>query len=654
MIKSLLIANRGDVACRIIKTAKQMGIKTIAVYSSCDSNALHVKAADEAYWIGDSEASSSYLNVDSILNVAKIATVDGIHPGYGFLSESGSFAQKCIESGFLFIGPNPEIISLMGDKKAAKQEAEHLGLPILKDYRGAIPADSAERKRLVESIGLPVLIKAAAGGGGKGMRLVTHLNELDQAIESASREAKKAFSNDSLMIERYLPNARHIEVQIAGDSHGNVIHLFERECSVQRRHQKLIEEAPSSCTKSLKDTLFSNSIHLTKSLGYHTLGTVEFLVDDNDNHYFIEMNTRLQVEHPITEMITGIDCVALQIRLACNEPMPYSQENVIQSGHAFELRLCAEDPLSSFLPSTGSLVHWSFSKNTPGLRVDTGCVSGDAITPYYDSMFAKWIVYRSNRKEALIALQESLNTLCLRGITTNRNYLACLIEDDDFQRGQYTTQLLPNTLDRCLNRLSYIPKEAQLLLTAAHTLSLNACDPWSQADTWRLHGSVTTNQSWLINGIKCPISFQGSLLTGMEATIQESRYFFKARYEISNTICLDINEKTVKARVFRFGSELIITYQGRQYSLDLSLQHHALETDSKQNELCSPMPGTVISVNVKPGDKVKTGDTLLVIEAMKMEHAIKAPRDTSIKKILNSAGEQVKEGRVLIELIELN
>lgn len=645
MIRRLLIANRGEIACRIIRTAKRMGIQTIAVYSSCDQQAQHVQLADEACWIGESAASSSYLNIPALLEAASEFGADAIHPGYGFLSESALFATECMEAGFLFVGPTPDVIALMGDKKAAKEHASAIGIPIAKDYRGDLPSSSAKRKAIAETIGLPLLVKAAAGGGGKGMRLVERYEDLDQAISEAAREAKAAFSNDSLMLEKYIPNARHIEVQIAGDTFGRVIHVFDRDCSAQRRHQKIIEEAPASCEPSLRKHLLDDSITLANSINYHTLGTVEFLVDDANQYYFMEMNTRLQVEHPVTEMITDLDCVELQIRLAAGDPMPYEQNQIRENGHAIELRLCAEDPLSSFLPSVGTVYRLDVPDENANVRFDTGIVAGDTVSPYYDSMLAKLIVHGETRDDAIEHLLQAMAKLRIAGVKQNVDYLAGLLQTYCFQSGQYNTSMIAKTLDDQLSQLASVPPAAALLAVMAY-LNNQSSSPW-KTDAWRGSKSKVTCYFAVNNE---PITAIVSFAETLSVSIGDAHWVVNVSLK-ENTLTVSYDDTVHQTHLHPMGANIFFSHKSRQFVVNTTPSFSKqLVNNASSKQLLSPMPGTVISVTVAEGDCVKEGQTLMTVEAMKMEYPIKAPRDSSVTMIHVNPGEPVSESAALIDI----
>lgn len=446
MFKKILIANRGEIAIRIMRACKEIGIPTVAMYSDADKNALHVQNADEAIHIGDSSPKDSYLNMDKIINAAKQADADAIHPGYGFLSENASFAAAVAAAQLTFIGPSADSIRAMGDKAESKIRMKQAGVPTVPGYEGLESED--DFKQAAKEIGYPVLVKAAAGGGGKGMRVVHAENELTESIESARREALNAFGDERLLIEKYVPNAHHIEFQIFGDQHGNLIHLFERECSVQRRYQKIIEETPSPLlTPELREQMGEAAVAAAKAVGYYNAGTVEFIVDpDTLQFYFLEMNTRLQVEHPVTELVTGLDLVHWQIRVAAGEPFPFPQSHFIQRGHAIECRVYAEDPANGFLPSTGKLLQY-IKPDGPGIRVDSGFNVGNEVTHFYDPLLAKLIVHAENREAAIQRIQTALKEYVVHGVITNIDFLQAVLSHPDFANGQVTTRWVETNFD---------------------------------------------------------------------------------------------------------------------------------------------------------------------------------------------------------------
>jgi acetyl-CoA carboxylase biotin carboxylase subunit len=446
MFKKILIANRGEIALRIMRACRELGIQTVAVYSEADKNALHVQHADEAIPIGPAMPGQSYLDMDRIIHAAKQANAEAVHPGYGFLSENASFAAAVSTSGLTFIGPSADSIRLMGDKAESKSRMKAAGVPTVPGVEGL--ETSAEFENAVEELGYPVLVKAAAGGGGKGMRVVNHERELTEAIESARREALHAFGDERLLVEKYLANAHHVEIQVFGDHNGNLVHLFERECSVQRRHQKIVEETPSSLlTPALREEMGQAAVAAAKAVNYYNAGTVEFIFDPHlSAFYFLEMNTRLQVEHPVTELVTGIDLVHWQIRVAAGEPFPFAQSHFTQRGHAIECRVYAEDPAGGFLPSTGRLLHYAEPRG-PGIRVDSGFTLGDEVTHFYDPLLAKLIVHAENRQAAIQRMHAALKEFVVHGVVTNIDFLQTVLSHPDFQNGEVTTRWVEENLE---------------------------------------------------------------------------------------------------------------------------------------------------------------------------------------------------------------
>ena len=498
MFKKVLIANRGEIAVRIIKACQEMGIKTVAIYSDVDKNAIHVQLADESINLGDPTPSESYLNIQKIIKIAKDTGSEAIHPGYGFLAENPDFAQSCKDVGIKFIGPSSKVISLMGDKIAAKTTMEKAGVPVIPGYHGLKQDDETLIKE-GKKIGFPLLVKATAGGGGKGMRIVHSENLLEQSIEGAKRESKSAFGDDSVFLEKYLDKPRHIEFQILADDHGNVIHLFERECSIQRRHQKIIEETPSPImTDSLREKMGKAAVAAAKAVGYTNAGTVEFMVDGNLNYYFMEMNTRLQVEHPITEATTGIDLAKWQLRIASGEKLTLIQKDIIQRGHAIECRIYAEDPANGFLPSTGTISKVEPPKG-PNIRDDSGIYSGIKITPYYDPLLSKLVVYAENRIECLNKMKWALSHYVVLGVTTNISFLSEVIKHDEFIKGNISTHFIDDYFKDWTITKNGLPIDAIISLAvydSIHTKreeivrykEADPHSPWKHVGRWRVGG----------------------------------------------------------------------------------------------------------------------------------------------------------------------
>jgi 3-methylcrotonyl-CoA carboxylase alpha subunit len=661
VISSLLIANRGEIACRIMRTAKRMGLRTIAVYSDADKDALHVKLADMAVHIGPAPARDSYLKIDALIDAAKATGADAIHPGYGFLSENAALAEACAKAGLIFVGPPPGAMRTMGSKSESKRIMGRAGVPLVPGYHGADQSNAAlEREAL--RIGWPLLVKASAGGGGKGMRIVDQAQDLSEAIASARREAKAAFGDDTLLIEKYLTRPRHVEIQVFADTHGNALHLFERDCSLQRRHQKVIEEAPApGLSPDLRARMGAAAVAAAKAVGYVGAGTVEFLKDAGDDFYFIEMNTRLQVEHPVTEMITGQDLVEWQIRVAQGEALPLAQEQLVLKGHAFEARIYAEDPARDFLPSSGRLVHFNPPQANLHVRVDSGVQTGDEVTIHYDPMLAKLIVWDESRAQALARLGQALGDFEMVGLSTNIGFLQCVAAHPEFAEGAVDTGFL----DRERAQLVLAPKpvpETALALAAIEILLHRAAEsqaqakassdpfsPWFQAHGWRLNDDNHHDLIFKDNGGELPVTVhyqkQGwriDLSSGSTMTACADRL-------ADGALEATLNGFKLKARVLRHQSHLTVFSQGEAHRLDLfDPSALAAKRDSQGGSLTAPMPGKVTAVHVRPGDAVTLGQPLMVLEAMKMEHAIKAPTDGVIEAVHFAPGDQASDGDVLI------
>ena len=633
MFESVLIANRGEIACRIIKTAKRMGLRTIAVYSDADRDALFVRMADEAYRIGPAPARESYLLGDKILEVAKKAKAKAIHPGYGFLSENAEFAEACGKAKIAFVGPPPSAIRAMGLKDAAKSLLEKAGVPVVPGYHGA-KQDTAFLRQRASNIGYPVLIKAVAGGGGKGMRRVDRQLDFDEALASAQREAKNAFGDPRVLVEKYITAPRHIEVQVFADRFGNVVHLFERDCSLQRRHQKVIEEAPApGMNAEMRAAMGKAATDAARAVGYVGAGTVEFIVDGSeglrpDGFFFMEMNTRLQVEHPVTEAITGLDLVELQLRVAAGERLPFKQHDLKIDGHAVEARLYAEDPARGFLPSTGRLAALSFPQNED-LRVDTGVVQGDSVTPYYDPMIAKLIVHAPTREEALARLADALDETRVAGPHTNLAFLAALCRAPDFVGEQFDTGFI----DRNLDALGAVPAGTDRAAAAAalHALldqpAKSAASPWDVQDGFQLSG--TRLLSW-------PVTLNGEADTIRVAWDGEG-------------LLVDGFDPAADVTLVRDGHSVYALHKGRQTLLgprEAGAGGH--EGGDGDGAIKAPMHGKIVAIDVKKGQTVTRGTRVAIVEAMKMEHALTAKRDGVVGEIALKPGDQIAEGGVIL------
>ncbi|MBL8569833.1 MAG: acetyl/propionyl/methylcrotonyl-CoA carboxylase subunit alpha [Phreatobacter sp.] len=663
MLSSVLIANRGEIAVRVIRTAKRLGLRTIAVYSDADANAMHVKLADEAYPIGPAPARDSYLVIDKIISVAKQAKAEAIHPGYGFLSERAEFAEACAAAGIVFVGPPASAIRAMGLKDGAKALMQKAGVPVVPGYHGAMQ-DGKFLKEKAYEIGYPVLIKAVAGGGGKGMKRVDKAVDFDEALASAQREAQGAFGDPRVLIEKYVLSPRHIEIQVFGDTKGNVVHLFERDCSLQRRHQKVIEEAPApGMPEAMRAAMGQAAVEAARAVGYVGAGTVEFIADGSaglqpDRFWFMEMNTRLQVEHPVTEAITGQDLVEWQLRVASGERLPLLQENLAIHGHAVEARLYAEDPEKGFLPSTGKLHALEFGM-AEGVRIDTGVEEGAEVSPFYDPMIAKVIAHGATRDEALDRLGEALGGTVVAGPRTNVTFLKALTEAEGFRAGDFDTGFI----DRNVEALGAVPQpmDAKAAAVGAHHLirkqlkrfarsedsesAMRAADPWSVVGS---DGFVLSSTAWartqsiLVDGEKQTVGLRWSV-NGPVVTL-EGREFPMDQvgrwYPYGHDAQID-----GEARAIERLDRVFVIRNGRQTevrafdSLDVDLDHL-----DGGGSVKAPMHGKVVQVFVEPGQQVEKGDRIAVIEAMKMEHTLVAPTGGTVTMVAVLAGEQVAEG----------
>lgn len=656
----ILIANRGEIACRVIKTAQRLGISCVAVYSTADQHALHVKMADEAYHIGEAPSAESYLKIDKILQVAQQARVQAIHPGYGFLSENPGFATACHKAGIIFIGPDADAISTMGDKSQAKSLLEKKAVPLVPGYHGS-KQDLAFLKQQAEIIGYPILLKAASGGGGKGMRVVNKAEEFDSAYTSAKREALKSFADDTLLIEKFIQQPRHIEIQLFADTRGNYVYLFERDCSIQRRHQKIIEEAPApGVSQALRDKMGQAAIEVAKAINYSGAGTIEFLLDADNNFYFMEMNTRLQVEHPVTEMISGIDLVEWQLLVAAGDPLPLQQSDLTIHGHAIEARLYAEDPENDFLPSCGEIYHLRFPFPSEHIRVDHGLQPQDEISTYYDPMIAKVIAWDIDRDSAIRRLRSALWETQIVGLKTNTQFLRRILVADDYQQAHVTTHFIDDHLDALFSAREDNLTDSLALTTlylllkqpeenkAYFSYGNDVNSPWSHSECWRLNSKHQQTFEFI----------QGNELVRVLVEHEANRYHLNIAGEkllISGVLInghdltATINDRQLNTTIIQHGNEF--TLFGHQLHACISIQ--TLETIvsdvSTEGNLTSPMPGMVVSILVTPNEQVSKGTPLLIIEAMKMEHTIHAPHDGVVKQMFFQQGDLVDEGVELLE-----
>jgi 3-methylcrotonyl-CoA carboxylase alpha subunit len=663
MFKKILIANRGEIACRVAATARRMGIRTVAVYSDADAGAKHVQACDEAVHVGGSAPKDSYLRWERILEAAKATGAEAVHPGYGFLSENEDFAKACAAAGLVFIGPPAAAILAMGLKAESKRLMESAGVPLVPGYHGA-DQDPALLQREADRIGYPALIKASAGGGGKGMRVVEKSEDFAAALASCQREAINSFGSDAVLIEKYVQRPRHIEIQVFGDTQGNCVYLFERDCSVQRRHQKVLEEAPApGMTEALRAQMGAAAVAAAKAVNYVGAGTVEFIVEqaaydqpESMKFFFMEMNTRLQVEHPVTEAITGLDLVEWQLRVASGEPLPLAQEQIRIQGHAIEARICAENPDNNFLPATGTLQVYrkpqAMSFERGDIRIDDGVREGDTISPFYDSMVAKLIVHGDNREQALARLDTALAQTQIVGLNTNVQFLRHVVRSPAFAKAQLDTALIQRE-SAVLFKQDPVGLEIAAAAVIAHALqaetAAQGADPFSRRDGFQSHG--TTRRRFELEYDGQPV--RAALTYGAQRLLQvgegaEGALQFTPQ---GDGLWVQFNGARIHSTVHAQGeARHVFTPQGAARIALLDPLAHAGEAAQEGGRLTAPMPGKVVSFAVKAGDKVKAGQALAVMEAMKMEHTISAPQDGTVAELLYAPGDQVTEGAELLKL----
>jgi 3-methylcrotonyl-CoA carboxylase alpha subunit len=661
MFKKILIANRGEIACRVAATARRMAIQSVAVYSDADAGAKHVGFCDEAIHIGGSAPKDSYLRWERIIEAAKATGAEAIHPGYGFLSENEEFAQACADAGLVFIGPPASAIKAMGLKAESKQLMEKAGVPLVPGYHGS-DQDPALLKREADRIGYPVLIKASAGGGGKGMRAVEKTEDFEAALASCKREAINSFGDDAVLVEKYAQRPRHIEIQVFGDTHGNYVYLFERDCSVQRRHQKVLEEAPApGMTEAMRKQMGEAAVAAARAVNYVGAGTVEFIVeqraDGSMNFFFMEMNTRLQVEHPVTEAITGLDLVEWQLRVASGEKLPLAQDQLRITGHAIEARICAETPDNNFLPATGTLnvykkpAHTAFERGQ--VRVDDGVREGDAISPYYDSMVAKLIVHGATREEALARLDDALAQTRIVGLSTNVQFLRYVVRSPSFAKANLDTALIQRE-----EALLFKQEPVGLAMAAASAVAkallderaAEGADPFSRRDGWRSHGVMQRRFEFEFHGEPAKATLTYLHDGALQLAIGEASGPLVFA-ETAQGIDVQFAGRRMTAAVYPQGElDYVFTAKGATQILSIDLLAHAGEAHAEGGRLTAPMPGKVVSFTVKAGDKVSKGQPLAVMEAMKMEHTIAAPADGVVQELLYAPGDQVSEGAELLKI----
>ncbi|MBC7445035.1 MAG: acetyl/propionyl/methylcrotonyl-CoA carboxylase subunit alpha [Polaromonas sp.] len=662
MFKKILIANRGEIACRVAATARRMAIKTVAVYSDADASAKHVGFCDEAVYIGGSAPKDSYLRWERIIEAAKATGAEAIHPGYGFLSENEDFAKACAAAGLVFIGPPASAIKAMGLKSESKQLMEKAGVPLVPGYHGA-DQDPALLQREADRIGYPVLIKASAGGGGKGMRAVDKSEDFAAALASCRREAINSFGNDTVLVEKYAQRPRHIEIQVFGDMHGNCVYLFERDCSVQRRHQKVLEEAPApGLSEAMRQQMGQAAVAAARAVNYVGAGTVEFIVeqraDGSMNFFFMEMNTRLQVEHPVTEAITGLDLVEWQLRVASGEELPLAQDQLKINGHAIEARICAENPDNNFLPTTGTLHIYdkpactAFERGM--VRIDDGVRQGDTISPFYDSMVAKLIVHGQTREEALARLDEALAQTRIVGLVTNVQFLRQVVRSPSFAGANLDTDLIPREAAVLFKQepvglaLAAASAVAQTLLSEK---AAEGSDPFSRRDGWQTHGVTVRPFEFEFHGEPA----KAALAYGHDGALQLTVGGVAGPLVFSNGaqgIDLQFAGQRLNATVYTQGEvDHVFTARGATQITAIDLLAHAGESLAEGGRLSAPMPGKILSFLVKAGEKVKKGQPLAVMEAMKMEHTIAAPADGVVEELMYAPGDQVSEGEELLKIV---
>jgi 3-methylcrotonyl-CoA carboxylase alpha subunit len=667
MFDSLLIANRGEIACRVARTARRMGVHTIAVYSDADAHALHVEACDEAYRLGPPPPRESYLNGAAIIDIALRAGAQAIHPGYGFLSENEAFAAACARAGLIFVGPPPAAIAAMGSKSAAKTIMARANVPLVPGYHGEVQ-DPAQLAREADQIGYPVLIKATAGGGGKGMKIVERREAFADALASAQREARASFADDRVLLEKYLVAPRHIEIQVFADTYGNAVHLFERDCSVQRRHQKVIEEATApGMTEATRKAMGDATVAAARAIGYVGAGTVEFIVPAtfarDGTFYFMEMNTRLQVEHPVTEMVTGLDLVEWQLRVAAGEKLPLAQPQIAARGHAIEARIYAEDPARGFLPSIGRIAHWRMPRQGDRVRVDTGFRAGDDVSPFYDPMLAKLIVWGEDRERARRELIDALAQCEVAGVTTNVELLERIAAHPAFARAELDTGLIDRHRDTLLAPAAVTPQAAfdaaaiaeyQALKSqraGAMHASADRWSPWNASDAWwngsALHAiTFSFADASGARTVSMRPQRDGSVDLGEPGAARRAdTTLHDGRLEVSlDGIARDfaVVREGDKRHVFARGLRATLTY--------VDPLAHAADEPVHAGRLTAPMSGTIVAVMVTPGATVAQGEPLVVLEAMKMEHTIAAPAPGIVRAVNCAVGERVSEGTDLVDL----
>lgn len=662
MFDRIMIANRGEIACRIARTARRLGIRTVAVHSDIDERALHVRQCDEAIAIGGRTAAESYLDIDRILEAAKTCQAEAVHPGYGFLSENPGFAARCKERELVFIGPDAASIRLMGAKDQAREVAVRAGVPVLPGYEGEEQDAQTLYNHACET-GFPILIKATAGGGGKGMRAVHSKTEFAEALESVKRESLSAFGSDRVMLEQYLPEARHVEVQIFADSHGNIVHLYDRDCSLQRRHQKIVEEAPApGLHEATRKTMTEAAMACARSIGYLGAGTVEFLLAPDQRFYFLEMNTRIQVEHPVTEMITGQDLVEWQFRVHSGERLPLRQELITLNGHSIESRICAENPANRFLPSSGRILGLWQPDPGNGVRIDTGIREGDTVSPYYDSMISKLVTWSTDREGARRMMLDSLRNYAVLGLPSNIDFLQSLIRSREFSAGLYDNRIVERNLEALLQETASHPP--LMLCCAAAWDFLNSL----QFQQSRHADKPETNSPWLLHaGFGTPVQrrysawyrYEGEQPQQLTFSYSQDRFTFEQpqiRFSAKLTGCsgMQVGHPRIDGPVYtaKTGGTLYLHANGKHHRIEIQDRFRPPTGFARafDDALNAPLSGVVVDVRVERNQNVAKGEVLMILEAMKMEHSIVAPSGGVVQDIYHGKGEQVAENTPLLKI----
>lgn len=660
MFKNLLIANRGEIACRIIKTAKKLGIKTTAVYSDADTNSLHVRLADKAVYIGESPATQSYLNSKKLLDAIKIAGADAVHPGYGFLSENPRFVELLEKHKIAFVGPSSSAVRRMGDKIEAKKIAKSAGVNVVPGYLADIK-NVKEALKIAGKIGYPIMLKAAAGGGGKGMRIVRNVAEMEQAFSSTRNEARNNFSDERTFIEKFIENPRHIEIQLIADKHGNYVCLGERECSIQRHHQKVIEEAPSPFVdEKMRKKMYKQSIALARKVGYYSAGTIEFIVDQNKNFYFLEMNTRLQVEHPVTELVTGYDIVELMIKIAAGEKLPMRQKEVKLVGNAFEARVYAEDPTAGFLPSTGQVITYKEPARSDNIRVDTGIYEGGEVSMFYDPMISKLCSYAPTRGESIDYMTDALDKYVIRGISHNISFLQAIFSHPKFVAGDISTNFIAQEYEGGFTGATLSDEESAVILVAAAHVFMTVSKRDAQINGQLRGYSRSFGTRWVIrlDSVNYPITIR-SVDDGYKISFENRKFYITSKWILGSKIfdCI-VNGQNYSLQLESMPGSYKIAFKGRTVLAQFFMPRAAemikymkpRQSSEERGELVANISGRVVEIKVEKGEQVFKGQAIAILEAMKMENILNAPKDGVVEDVFFKMGDNVSAGEIILKL----